>query len=93
MSKRLIMTLLIIVASVSLVEAQQTAFSYQGKLTDNGAPANGNYDLQFDLWSAITNGNQVSPRKTVANVPVNGGVFTVTVDFGPGISHHGLKET
>ncbi len=27
--------------------AQTTAFTYQGRLTDGGSPANGSYDLQF----------------------------------------------
>ena len=85
------MSLFIVCLMVGRAEAQQTAFTYQGKLTDNGSPANGNYDLQFDLWDATTGGNQVSPKKTIANVPVNGGVFTVTVDFGEGIFNGGLK--
>jgi endosialidase-like protein len=94
MSKRLVLTfvsLFIMCVAVMQAEAQQTDFSYQGKLTDNGSPANGNYDLQFDLWDAPTGGNQVSPKKTLANIPVTNGVFTVTVDFGAGIFNGGLK--
>ncbi|MEO8135565.1 MAG: hypothetical protein ABI831_16495 [Betaproteobacteria bacterium] len=29
--------------------AQTTAFTYEGKLTDAGSPANGNYELQFTI--------------------------------------------
>ena len=29
--------------------AQGTAFTYQGKLSDGGAPASGSYDFQFGL--------------------------------------------
>jgi hypothetical protein len=34
-------------AVVHQVVAQGTAFTYQGQLQNNGAPANGTYDLQF----------------------------------------------
>jgi hypothetical protein len=29
-----------------------TAFTYQGRLTDGGTPANGTYDLRFRLFNA-----------------------------------------
>ena len=34
-------------------EAQGTAFTYQGRLNDNGAPANGIYDLQFRIYASV----------------------------------------
>ena len=33
--------------------AQGTAFTYQGRLNDGGNPANGFYDLTFQLWNDI----------------------------------------
>ena len=39
--------------------AQTTAFTYQGRLTDGGTPANGNYDLQFALWDSSSGGSQM----------------------------------
>ena len=36
--------------------AQTTAFTYQGKLTVGGNPASGDYDLQFRLFDALTDG-------------------------------------
>ena len=39
--------------------AQGTAFTYQGRLTDQGAPANGIYDLRFTVYDALTAGNPV----------------------------------
>ena len=66
--------------------AQTTGFTYQGKLTDSGNVANGSYDLQFTLWDAATGGSQQpqpSPLTvTRSAVSVNGGVFTVQLDFG-----------
>jgi hypothetical protein len=65
--------------------AATTAFTYQGRLTNNGAAANGNYDFQFTLWDALTGGTQQpAPPLTVSKpaVSVANGVFTVQLDFG-----------
>ena len=50
----------------SAVLAQTTAFSYQGKLTDTGNPANGNYDLEFRLFDTATPGTGVQQGATVS---------------------------
>lgn len=63
---------------------QGTAFQYQGQLSNGSAPANGNYDFQFALYNAATNGSVVSETLTNFDVPVNNGLFTVTLDFGAG---------
>jgi hypothetical protein len=39
--------------------AQSTAFTYQGKVTDNGAPANGSYDFAFRLYDSLSGGIQI----------------------------------
>src|SRR6266566_7303334 len=62
--------------------AQSTAFTYQGRLTDGGTPANGNYDLQFTLWDSASGGSQIGATQALPAVQVSGGVFTVTLDFG-----------
>jgi hypothetical protein len=69
--------------------AQSTAFTYQGKLNDNGNLANGNYDLQFKLFDAASIGNQIGTTLTfdgnAGNQPfvvVANGIFTVQLDFG-----------
>jgi hypothetical protein len=36
-----------------------TAFTYQGRLTAAGSPANGSYDLRFILYDALVGGAQV----------------------------------
>ena len=65
--------------------AQTTTFTYQGRLTDGGTPATGNYDLQFALFdSASSLSGQIGSTQTVPSVPVSSGVFTVTLDFGAG---------
>lgn len=72
----------LLVACCLTVSAQTTAFTYQGKLTDAGAPANGNFDLQFKLFDAVSGGTQIGATVTNNAVAVSGGVFTTTLDFG-----------
>src|SRR5437870_11827414 len=62
--------------------AQTTTFTYQGRLTDGGTSANGNYDLQFTLWDSASAGSQIASTQTLPAVQVSGGVFTGTLDFG-----------
>jgi hypothetical protein len=61
-----------------------TAFTYQGRLTDGGSPADGVYDLEFKLYDDASFGTLLG---TVAHddVPVAGGLFTVQLDFGAGL--------
>lgn len=64
-----------------------TAFTYQGRLLDGGAPANAEdgYDMQFRLWShpTETSGAYLVGENCRDNVPVVDGLFTVELDFGP----------
>src|SRR5438132_2896222 len=62
--------------------AQTSSFTYQGRLTDGGTPANGNYDLQFALFDSLSGGAQVGSTQTLNTVAVSNGVFTVSLDFG-----------
>ncbi len=71
-----------IIYQPSTVFAQGTAFTYQGRLGDGGAPANGNYDILFSLYDAASGGNQVDGTLMGTAVPVTNGLFTVTLDFG-----------
>jgi len=59
-----------------------TGFTYQGRLTDGGAPANGAYDLTFTLYDDPTAGTQVGSTVTKDDVNVSDGLFTVMLDFG-----------
>src|SRR5438876_96514 len=62
--------------------AQTSSFTYQGRLTDGGTAANGNYDLQFALFDSLSGGTQIGSTQTINNVAVTGGVFTVSLNFG-----------
>ncbi len=66
----------------SAVWAQNTAFTYQSRLNDNGALANGNYDLQFSLFDALNGGAQIGDTLNKSGVAIANGVFIVQLDFG-----------
>jgi hypothetical protein len=56
-------------------------FTYQGRLTQNGAPANGSFDLQFQLFDEAQGGNQVGATLLEPDFPVSDGLFTVALAF------------
>lgn len=77
---RILSTLFALLVCAITAQAQVTAFTYQGRLTDGGAPANGQYDFEFKLF----NSSSVQQGITITsdNVQVDNGVFTVQLDFG-----------
>jgi hypothetical protein len=62
-----------------------SAFTYQGRLTDNGGLPTGNYDMQFTLFDQAASGSQIAGPVTIGDVPVSGGLFTVQIDFGSAV--------
>src|SRR6185369_6219425 len=83
----MIMKRIAILASVvwflgASAQAQPTAFTYQGRLNDNGAPAAGIYDLRFTIHDAVTLGNPIGTALTNSSVAVSNGLFTAQLDFG-----------
>lgn len=71
----------------SPLPAQITAFTYQGRLNDNGQPANGIYDFEFLLFDAETNGGQFPVAPISLNVVASNGLFTTGMDFGTNAFH------
>jgi hypothetical protein len=84
--QRISIRLAVVALSIALAggaaRAQSSSFTYQGRLTDGGTVANGNYDLQFALWDSASGGSQVGSTLTLNSVAVSNGVFVVTLDFG-----------
>src|SRR5439155_5331884 len=70
-------------SQLSTLCAQGTAFTYSGRLTDGGSPANGSYDLRLILFTTDLGGSQIGPILTNSPTPVSNGLFTATLDFGP----------
>ncbi len=77
----------LLLAWAGVASAQTTTFTYQGRLTENGGLASGSYDLQFKLFDTVTlgTGTQQGGTVVVPAVQVTGGLFTVPLDFGPGV--------
>ncbi len=73
-------------ALVGAASAQTTAFTYQGRLTDGGSPANGSYEVRFTLHSAATGATQVGTPVVVSPLEVTDGLFTAALDFGAAFS-------
>ena len=70
----------------SAADPTGTAFTYQGRLDQNGAPANGLFDLKFELYDAAADGNPVGIPVELAAQPITGGLFTTELDFsGPAV--------
>ena len=79
---KLFIVAFIFFAFARIAPAQTATFTYQGRLTDASAQANGTYDLGFALFDAATGGTQIGAAQTRAAVNVSNGVFTVQLDFG-----------
>ena len=68
-------------SSASVAQAPTgTAFTYQGRLNQQGQPANGSFDFQFELEDEA--GSSMASAIELHNVPVTEGLFTVQLDFG-----------
>ena len=64
---------------------QGTAFTYQGRLNDGGALANGTYGLTFTLFATDASGAAIAGPVTNSATAVSNGLFMTTIDFGPGV--------
>jgi hypothetical protein len=69
----------------AILAAMGTAFTYQGRLVDDGNPANGIYGFRFSLWDDAIAGSQVGSTVSVDDQSLTDGLFTVTLDFGTGV--------
>jgi hypothetical protein len=67
------------------VFAQGTGFTYQGRLNQGGTPVTGLYDFQFTVFDAPTGGSGQGMFPLSATLPVSNGLFTLTMDPGPGV--------
>jgi hypothetical protein len=67
------------------VQAQGTAFNYQGLLSSAANPANGIYDFRFRLASDPLGNNFIGGPFLTNGIVVTNGLFLTAVDFGTGI--------
>jgi hypothetical protein len=83
---RTVLTLLALITlngQLSTALAESTAFTYQGRLNQAGAPYSGNAEFQATLWDAASGGAQVAASNPAAvTVGVTNGLFVMPLDFG-----------
>ena len=75
-------SMLLILLFCLSVNGQTTAFTYQGRISDGGNPANGNFQMQFKLFDAVSGGTQIGPTLNDVAVTAANGVFSAQLDFG-----------
>jgi hypothetical protein len=75
--------------SMNGVRAQGTAFTYQGRLDVNGAPASGTYDFRFRLALDPYGNNYFGSSVLASDQVISNGLFTATPDFGAGAFNGG----
>lgn len=78
-------TLTSVMASVHITVVPSvigTALTYQALLLEANSPANGLYDLEFRLYDAPSDGNQLATAIDINDHNVPSGHFTVRLDFG-----------
>ncbi len=76
----LMLTLFVFLYSAITLQAQTTAFTYQGRFTDTNVAPSGTYQMQFTLFDGA--GNQIGATIENTGVSVANGIFTVQLDFG-----------
>lgn len=74
--------LMMLAATTAFAGPVGTVFTYQGKLTDNGAPANGSFDLKASVYDAKNLGNLIAGPIPVNGVSVTDGLLNAEIDFG-----------
>ena len=80
---RIVVWIVVITASVGIAYAGgSTALTYQGRLLDAGAPANGLFNVDFSLWDHSAGGIQIGSTIMFISLPISDGLFTVELDFG-----------
>jgi hypothetical protein len=77
----LIALTLLVFSGANSAYAQSTAFTYNGRLNNNGAPVSGPHDMRFTLHSLPAGVNVVGGPLLVSMVDVVNGLFTVRIEF------------
>jgi hypothetical protein len=81
--------LILLGLACQIAGAQSTTITYQGRLMASGLPAEGPHDLRFQLFSDAVGPSGVSATLQAEDQAVSNGLFTVSLDFGPGVSTGG----
>lgn len=80
---RTLTTITVMLVSAAVVATPLgTEFTYQGVLSDGGAPAAGAFDFRFFLYDADAGGSQVGAMVLVEDLVVADGRISTRLDFG-----------
>ncbi len=72
----------VLVLLFSRALAQETAFSFQARISDHSAVPGATYDLSFSLCDAVTNGNKLGTPIVFPAATLADGVVNLSLDFG-----------
>lgn len=78
----LLLAILAGVAGLATAAPLGSAFTYQGSLESGGAPANGTFDFEFQLFAEQVGGMPLAAPAVREDLILAGGVFTTGMDFG-----------
>ncbi len=78
-------------ASPPAPDALNTAFTYQGRLTNAGTPVSGLTDFQFRIFDGPVGGTQTGFTLGLNAVNLTDGLLTTELDFGPGVFNGGAR--
>jgi hypothetical protein len=79
---KLLVCLYLILTQPLAVRAQSAWFTFHGQLVENGAPANGIYDMEFRLFDTASGGVQQGSTNPFDDLEINNGLFSARLDFG-----------
>lgn len=82
MAKTFWAVLVLLLGCVGPLSAADSQFTYQGRLEDAGQLAEGAYDVEVRLFDAASGGSLVAGPLSFEDVPVQSGLFLLTIDPG-----------
>ncbi|MFQ3610856.1 MAG: hypothetical protein SNJ72_05090 [Fimbriimonadales bacterium] len=87
-AKRSLASAVVFACLVAGTDAQ--SFTYQGFLRQGGLPANGSFNMTFQLYDVPSGGTALG-TVTLSSVSVNNGLFTVELNFPQPVWNGGLR--
>ena len=79
------MAALLLVVTALPGQAQTGTITYQGRLQEGGIAATGSFDMAFSIWDKPSGPTQIGGTVTNLGLAVSNGLFTASLDFGPGV--------
>ena len=73
---------IIFVLSITLANAQPTAFTYHGRLNDGATPVDGEFEMVFSVFPAASGGTAIAQFPSPTPITVKDGLFKARIDFG-----------